>query len=212
MYVWFGSGRSVRPRHPDPVLVACILQTHPSDETPKCDATLPVAVQSVTNINIGQILADDHVTLIFNGFCDDLGSDGVEVLYCFRHASSRFASRAEARRCERPAFPVVVVVGAFHHAVSQIHVTTPVIVPITIPESSGGGDNEAVHTEVDTEDCYCLVPGIGRNLCVFVSLVLAIILPRGDMDVELVGCCVGLQCACTELNILSSDSTYSSSS
>ncbi|ERG94178.1 MAG: hypothetical protein J07HQW2_00612, partial [Haloquadratum walsbyi J07HQW2] len=97
-----------------------------------------------------------------------------------------------------------------HHAGSQIHVTTPVIVPITIPESSGGGDSETGHTEVDTEDCFCLVPGIGRNLCVCVTVVLALILPRGDMDVELVGCCVGLQCACTELKILSSDSTHSS--
>ena len=196
-----GSVRPVRPIHP--VLVACILQInrqsasgldpkvlHILDQATKRPNVMPLRLwQSVTNI--GQILEDDHVTPMFNGFCDDLGSDGVEGLF-----SPCFFSLPEPKQGVVSGLRPLLL----HFTTPFLKFTTPVIVPITIPESSGGGDSETVHTEVDTEDC--LMPGIRRNLCVFVTLVLAIILPRGDMEVELVGCFVVLQCACTELKIL----------
>ena len=140
-------------------------------ETPKRPDVVPLCVREAL-ADIGQLFKHDYVTVVFDGFRDDFVGDGVDV-----QLSPRLFALAEAK--ER------VVRGLrsalLHLATLLLELTAPVVVLIALPERADRSDREAVNTEVDTEDR--LVLDICRNL----GLLIGVVFPRRDVEVELVG-------------------------
>ncbi len=102
--------------------------------------------------------------------------------------SPRLFALAEAKeRAVRGLRPALV-----HLTSPFLELTAPVVVLVALPERAGRSDRGAVDAEVDTEDC--LVLSIFRNLG-FVTVVL----PGRDVEIELVGRLVVVQCTRPEL-------------
>jgi len=151
------------------------------DESTECPDMMPVSVrQSLSNIR--QILKHDYVAVVDNRFLYDLVGDRVDVLFppCSLSLS-------------KPQQGVVSGLGAalLHLCAAFFKLLYPVVVLVTAPERASAGDGEAVHTEVDTEDC--LVLGIVRILD-FNSVTVFVHVSRFDVEVELVGRLVVLEC------------------
>ena len=139
--------------------------------------------------NIGQLLEHDHVTIVFDGLRNDLVSHSVNVLF-----PPCFLSLPEAKQGVMRSLCAALL----HLTPSLLELAAPVVVVVSLPEAPRGGNGEIGNAEVDTEDC--LVLGIFRTLR-RLTVCFRVVLPGGDIEVELVVHCVVLKRARSELKL-----------